>query len=151
MGACAAAESGRGLYGVCPSGAGPVGRAEGGPRAGTCEGGRAGRAKGAAGLAATLRPDSTESGRATGRPRPRPEPGASERASEAAPRGKSQGPVSSERAGGAVHLLSAARAARPRRPRRPRRARACAVPLSGPPARSAPAPSPSELPGRPTA
>lgn len=107
-----------------------MGRARGGLRAG--------RANGAAGLAATLRPDSTDSGRATGRAR-RPAQARSQRASEAAPRGKSQGGVPAVCAGGSVHLLSAARAARTRRPRRPQRARACAVPSRAPPAHSAPA------------
>lgn len=100
-----------------------MGRAKGGLRAG--------RANGAAGLAATPRPDSTDSGRATGRAR-RPTQARSQRASEAAPRGKCQGGVPSVCAGGSVHLFSAARAARPRRPRRPRRARACAVPARAP-------------------
>lgn len=66
------------------------GRVEGGGR----EGGRAGPAKGAVGLAGTLRPGSTDSGRAVGRPR-RPAQARSQQASEAAPRGKSQGLVPS--------------------------------------------------------
>lgn len=117
--ACAVERCRRCLCGACAIGGSRVGRARGGLRAG--------RANGAAGLAATLRPDSTDSGRATGRAR-RPAQARSQRASEAAPRGKSQGGGPSVCARGSVHLLCAARAARPRRPRRPQRARACAVP-----------------------
>lgn len=90
------------------------------------------------GLAAALRPDSTDSGRATGRAR-RSAQARSQRASEVAPRGKSQGGVPCLCAGGSVHFFSAARAARTRRPRRPQRARACAVPSRAPPVHPAPA------------
>lgn len=44
------------------------------------------QASGAAGLAATPRPDSTDPGRATGRARRPAHPGVTKRASEAAPR-----------------------------------------------------------------
>lgn len=124
-----------------PCGAGKRRAEDGGSK-----GGRAGRGHGAAGLAATLRLDSTDSGRATGRAR-RPARTRSQRASEAAPRGKSQGPVPSVCSGGPVHLLSAARAPRPRRPRRPPAAPRLRRPSPGPPARPAPARYPSRAPG----
>lgn len=146
-GACARRDVGGALWRLRswrrPCGAGKR-RAEGG----RSKGGRAGRGNGAAGLAATLRLDSTDSGRATGRAR-RPARTRSQRASEAAPRGKSQGPVPSVCPGGPVHLLSAARAARPRRPRRPPVGPRLRRPSPGPPARPAPARYPSGAP-RPT-
>ncbi|CAI9157393.1 unnamed protein product [Rangifer tarandus platyrhynchus] len=156
-GACAATRVGGARAAPAQSSAVVGGRTRGGPGGGGAvrEAGPGwaglGRADGAAGLAAALRPDSTDSGRATGRARrPAPARGASERARRRRRRAvrACSGPPQHERR--PARLFTSAPPARPgpggpADPGGPRLRR----PLPGPPARRAPAlaaPGPRSLP-----